>query len=536
VFDLELLETLPNVEPLLPLSPALQVVGKLVQGAKDWVHGSVLRSYDTYGSILKRIAEPDHAGLDDAQYDRTRLGLEYTLGLVEAAQGLMQAERRAQYIETQRELRVNAWRLRSILQLALGNPDDARRCSRRAQLLQAQEGVRERYVGSAAGMELVGYARLGDLLGVKSVLETLAALAAEHRGWVPADLLGRAVYAELQRDPETALQLIEAALAALNAAPHHPYFSAIAARHLQLLRELGRADQACLLARIYVDRCLEKQLMWHDTGIAAALALARFGQPEEGLRILGSVMSEAEQMGKTGFSLGLIYETRARIALWSNDRPNFELYMQHCSALHDAEKFPAMGAALARLVDEGRQGGILPTEVAANLRHSFRPSTVESEYETIHSRIAECVDLPDRARCALTLLLQNTVSSTGYLYGMTDARSLQLLAALPDLPASDLDRWITQYARDTIDEEESATGTASSSVTGSGRLAPLRYVDSEGRWFEAALLFDEGERGRVLVAALVLQVDATHRTMPAPELRNRIARELLGHGDVQGWR
>jgi hypothetical protein len=349
-------------------------------------------------------------------------------------------------------------------------------------------------------------------------------------------LLGRAVYAELQRDPELALQLIEAALAALSNTPNQPYFSAIGARHLHLLRELGRADQACLLARIYVDRGIAQQLLWHDLGIAASLALARFGQPEEALRIIGIVIQESEQLGKTGFALGTIYETRARIALWMNDRPNFELYMGYCSALHDAEKYPAMGAALARLVDEGKQGGILPTEVAANLRHSFRPSTVESEYETIHSRIAECVDLPDRARCALTLLLQNTVSSTGYLYGMSEERSLQLLAALPDLPAGDLDRWITQYARDTLDEEESATGSASSSVTGSARLAPLRYVDSEGRWFEAAILFDEGERGRVLVAALVLQVDSTHRTMPAPELRNRIARELLGHGDVQGWR
>ncbi|HKP60242.1 MAG TPA: serine/threonine-protein kinase [Polyangiales bacterium] len=536
VFDQELLETLPDVEPLLALSPALQVVSKLVDGAKNWVQGSLHRSCDTYEKILTRIAEPDHAGLDDAQYDRIRLGLDYTLGMVEGAQGIMKAERRAQHIENHRELRVNAWRIRSVLQLALGNPDEARRCSRRAQLLQAQEGVRERYHGSSAGMELIGYARLGDLLGVKSVLDSLASLAAEHRGWVPADFLGRAVYAELQRDPQLALQLLEAALAALNALPSQPYFSFISARHLHVLRELGHGDRACLLARIYVDRCLAGGLLWHDTGVAAALALARFGQPDEALRILEQVISEAEAAGKTGFALGGIYETRARIALWMNDRPSFDAYMDKCAELHDPDRFPAMSSALARLVDEGRQGGILPTEVASTLRHSFRPSTVESEYETIHSRIAECVDLPDRARCALTLLLQNTMSSSGYLYGMSDDRSLQLLASLPDPPAGDLDQWITQYARDTLDEEESATGSASSSVTGSARLAPLRYVDTEGRWFEAALLFDEGERGRVLVAALVLQVDATHRTMPAPELRNRIARELLGHGDALGWR
>ncbi|HKU40736.1 MAG TPA: hypothetical protein VJR89_21395, partial [Polyangiales bacterium] len=536
VFDLELLETLPQVEPLLPLSPALQVASLLVSGAKDWVRGRVRLSYATYMKVLERVAEPDHAGLDDAQYDRIRLGLLYTVGLLEAASGLPAAERRAQSIENHRELRVNAWRMRSILQLALGNPDEARRCGRRAQLLQAQEGVRERYVGSAVGTELLGYARLGDMLGVKSVLDGLATLAADHPGWVPIELMGRALYAELQRDLEAALHLVEAALNASAQMPAQPYFAPIAARHLHILRELGQGDRACLLARVYVERAKAQQLNFYDLGLAAGLALARFGHYEEALPHVQLVIDEAEQVGRQGFALAAVYETRARIALWMNDRESFESYMDRCSRLHDPEKHPVIGALLARLVEEGRQHGMIPTEVAVSLRHSFRPSTVESEYETIHSRIAECVDLPDRARCALTLLLQNTVSSTGYLYGMGEDRSVQLLAALPDMPANDLDSWIAQYALETLEEEDSATGSASQSATGSARLAPLRYVDSEGRWYEAALLFDEIQQRRVLAAALVLQVDATHRTMPSPELRNRIAKELLEHGDVRGWR
>jgi hypothetical protein len=195
-----------------------------------------------------------------------------------------------------------------------------------------------------------------------------------------------------------------------------------------------------------------------------------------------------------------------------------------------------MRSMLARLVDEGRHHGVTPNDFVAAIRNSTQPDPAESEYETIHSRIAECVDLPDRARCALTLLLQSTLGSTGYLYGTAQSRELQLLAALPDQPSPELERWIQQYALEAFDGEEDETGSITNEVTGESKeLAPMRFVDSDGRSFDAALLFDETKEGRALVAALVLQVDALSRSLPSHDLRKRIARELTVHGDVLGW-
>jgi tetratricopeptide (TPR) repeat protein len=535
VFDFDLLDRLPSLEPLLPLSPALQVVSQLVQGAKAWVRGRYLRSYETYEKILARVAEPDRAGLDDAQHDRVRLGLEYTIGLYDAQLGVPTAERRAQLLETKREMRVNAWRIRAILFLSQGNPEESRRCFRRAQLLQVQESVRERYVGSTAGVELLGYMRLGDLLGVKSLLEPIAGLAAQHPGWVPIDNLARAVYAEFQHDLEGALTLVTRTLAM--AEPLElTYFAPIAARHLHLLRKLERGDEAVAKAREYLQLCVDLDLAVHDVCPAVALALARFGHYDEALRALGAALDFAEAQGRTGYSLGMLYETRAQIALWMDDRENFDAAVLRCAQGYEPDKYPAMRSMLARLVDEGRHHGVTLNEVVAAIRASTRPDTAESEYETIHSRIAECVDLPDRARCALTLLLQSTFGSTGYLFGTAHGLELQLLAALPDQPSAEIERWIQQYALEAFKGDEDETGSVTSEVTGDAKdLAPMRFVDPDGRSFDAALLFDETQAGRVLVAALVLQVDALSRSLPSHDLRKRIARELTQHGDVLGW-
>jgi tetratricopeptide (TPR) repeat protein len=533
-FDIELLEQLPSLEPLFPLSPALQVISQLVQGATAWVQGRYPKACKIYEGILARVAEPDHGGLDDAQYDRVRLGLEWTLGLYEAQQGIPHAERRAQLLETKREMRINAWRIRANLHLAQGNPEEARKCLRRAQLLQVQEGVRERYLGSTAAAELLGYIRLRDLLGVKSLLEPIAAFAAQHRGWIPIELLARAAYAELQHDLDEALQLLEKALGSRDPL-HTTYFAALASRHLHVLRQLGRADEAVAKAHEYLQLVAELELAVHDICPAAALALAQFGHAAEALRVLGAHLDLAEQQGRTGYAIGLLYEARAKIALMVDDRENFDAAVLRCAQAFEPDKYPAMRTMLTRLVDEGRQHGLVPNETIASIRQSTQPTPSETEYETIHSRIAECVDMSDRARCALTLLLQSTFASAGYLYGTGQGRTLQLMAALPDPPSEELERWIQQYSREAFDTEDDVTGSVTDSTGDNKALVPMRFQEPDGRTFDAALLFDESKQGRMLVAALVLQVDAVSRSLPSLDLRSRIARELTTHGDVLGW-
>jgi hypothetical protein len=149
----------------------------------------------------------------------------------------------------------------------------------------------------------------------------------------------------------------------------------------------------------------------------------------------------------------------------------------------------------------------------------------ESSQNSVHSRILECVDESDRARCALTLLLQSTESASGYLYGVRDGRA-QLLAALPDTLAAD---GVIEWAQQCLEREVGARGPA----TTLGSADPVRYTDSEGRLLEPVFLFATQSQGIQIAALLALHVPPGGHPPPR-QLLEEIADELVLHGDVTG--
>ena len=169
----------------------------------------------------------------------------------------------------------------------------------------------------------------------------------------------------------------------------------------------------------------------------------------------------------------------------------------------------------------------------------------DSELETVHSRIAECMDRVDRARCALTLLLQGTYSSTGQLFVVHEALQLELLASLPEpLADPDVVSWIQRYAQAwTQSPDESATAehgdapldTRSDTAEETGR-ADHRHRDRDGRPLELALLVGGTGQERVLAGVLVVVVDSRSNALPSHQLCKSVAQALLDHGDCRGER
>ena len=138
LYDLEFLDSLPSLEPLLPLvAGADRGHAARRWPARETLRGRTFEAKRIYERVLTRMAQPDRAGFDDAYFRGIRLGLHYLLGLVEASMGIASAERHAQVLESDREHRVNAWRVRMPLLLNQGNADEARKCQRRAELLAA---------------------------------------------------------------------------------------------------------------------------------------------------------------------------------------------------------------------------------------------------------------------------------------------------------------------------------------------------------------------------------------------------------------
>jgi hypothetical protein len=553
MFDLELVESLPTLEPLFGLSPSLPIVGQLVEGTKAWVRGRFLQARMIYLAILARITQADRAGLDDAQHERVRLAMHWILGLSAAAYGIPSAEEHAKLLEERREMRVSAWRVRALYELAIGNAAEATTCVRRADLLQAHEGLKERYVNSTTGIELLLRSRLGDLLGIKSQLQTLSWLATQYPGWRPVELLGRSRYCELQGDLLTALSLASAGLE-LARPGEHPFFSALAASQVSLSAQLGRVSEAVEQARHYLALGAQHALQSPDLPLRAALVLAQAGACDQAVQVLAPLLAESDEQGRVGLAAGSLYEARARIALAAGDAEAFDGSLKRCAAEYEKSKNPALLAQATALLDEAKQRGLVANEAADAIRQSLQPPAAESEYDTLHSRMAECVDRADRARCALTLLMQDSVSNLGYLYGCSAEHELTLLAALPDPPTGpDVAAWLERYvrawvaaraARETsatasadLDTRAEDTSTASQSVSttqsgaalGESRVSST-YVDADGKHLQAVLLVDS-QTDR-LAAVLVLEIIPRRPFGIAQQRVAAIARQLLEHDDV----
>jgi hypothetical protein len=263
--------------------------------------------------------------------------------------------------------------------------------------------------------------------------------------------------------------------------------------------------------------------------------LAQAGQHERALQLIGQAIATGEAHGMVGLSLGALYETRARIAIWMKDQAAFDLYAERCASEYKKGKNPALSAKFGRLMEEARQQKVAASEPTQQASELLAQSQTETGYETIQSRMLECVDQNDRARCALTIVLQSMESFAGHLFGVNEGAQLLPLASLPEtLPDEALGRWLQASLALELEAQVSATATAEGDDGDAHSEIATRYTDAEGRTFEPIFLTARGERDERIAAVLALHVQPGPRSIPPKELLAEIACQLVEHGDVTG--
>lgn len=539
MLDLAMLDRLPSLAPFESLSPAIALVAELMTGARFWLRGRFFDCALVYNRTLERIAQPDRGGFDETQWKRTHFGVHFLLGLLEAAIGIPRAEERALVLERDRNYRVSAWRVRLLMHVSQGNVDEGRACQRRAELAQLQESGDQRYFAMGANFEQAAFAEVGDLIGVRNALDSLEELARRYPCWIPAAMAARGRYLGLQGDAAAGLEAVLPGFA-LAAPDQHPSFASLANVHVRLLLDLGRDQEALERAQSYIEVCQQNRLAATPLAVGLAIARARAGLQDEAVATIEQVIKRSEGLGVSGLALGALYEARARIALLFGDAATFERFAERCAVEFRKAQNPALGARFARLIEEAERKELGPIEPAPESEQLLH--TLESlvSHNTIRSRMLECVDEGDRARCALTLLLQSTDSNSGYLFGVRHGR-VELIAGLPDrAPEPGLRAWVEQC----VSRERDLGGDAIATADGEDPLpgqsqsqslppAFVRYVDAEGMTFEPIFLIDRHvERGKRIAAVLALPMPRGVRSIPDRELMSEIASELLVRGDV----
>jgi tetratricopeptide (TPR) repeat protein len=554
-FDLELLEELPSLEPFAPLSPSLRVIEQVKIATQLWLSGRTQRASKSYEEILARIREPDRAGLDEVQFERTHMAIQYILALAEASGGVERAEERAALLESRRAHRVNAWRVRSLLQLNLGDTTAAQKSTRRAELLQLQDDTESHYLGTSAAYQLLAAISTADVLAVKSAADLVTIMAQSYPGWRAMSRVGQSWYRYLLGDLEGALDMVLAGFE-ITGPGRQVAWGMLAAQHVKLLRELGRPEESLACAETYVEVSHAQELTGTQRYILAETArtYAALGRHAEALAMIDPLLQLIESSGSRGLALGTFYETRARIAISMADRAAFEQYAELCAHEYKRGNNPALSAKFARLMEQAQKSSLVPGP--ASVPNELRPP-IEAEQEeadnTIVSRMLECLDTSDRARCGLTMLLQSTDAYLGYLYGANEG-GLVALAGIPDVRAEPpLEQWLGRWLQ--AEREIAARAASATTATVSGEppdSAPTsgtatadsctvddvssfsaEYADAEGRRFSAIMLVRDEGGERQVAGVLALHCEG-RRVRPPIGLLAQIAAQLLAHNDVQG--
>ncbi|HMJ14579.1 MAG TPA: hypothetical protein VK524_24375, partial [Polyangiaceae bacterium] len=158
---------LPDLTPLVPLSPALGVVQLLSEGLGARISGRADRALELYTRLLERISQPDGAGLDASHQLHTKLRVTGSLGTHEAWMGRSSSCKWADELQSHPLYESSGLLVRMLYHLWQGDVQEAERCKRQVEMLQVQNASRQAFDGTYLLGEIAAHAFADDLTRVK---------------------------------------------------------------------------------------------------------------------------------------------------------------------------------------------------------------------------------------------------------------------------------------------------------------------------------------------------------------------------------
>jgi hypothetical protein len=518
--DLAYLRSWPRLTPLLPLSPALEVSVKLIDGVEARCAGRSPRAQRIYKELLSLVERPDHGGLAPSDASYVRLGVMNGLGMVAAGLGLDSCLHWADIIATHPAFEVNAVLIRMLHYAFQGDSQAADECKRKADRLRIQNIGRALYEGQHLIAEVQAHALSGDLTRMRHVREEMLPLAKRYPQWVPPLRYAMGEYFRMVRDPEKALHEIERVLE-LAPAGMHQIWAAAAATHVLLLLELERPDTACELAASYLA-IAERELEYvpERLSLVHALARARLGHADAA-GLADAVLQRMHGLGFGKLNLGAAYELRARIALLLNDAGGFSQHTELCRQHFLAYKNSALTAKYYRLLQDGRR------ELAGPQTPQFATPDSQTQYNgtRVELAMASCRDEEQRARLALTILARQSSAQHGCLFTLSK-QGLNCAAQVGNIsrPAELLPSVASYLAA------QSARAEITVTHTGEDESQLITWTDAAGRACRPILLCHNDNGELVITGVAVLAIPDTDQFVIPAEAAAAISRFYAGNG------
>jgi hypothetical protein len=359
---------------------------------------------------------------------------------------------------------------------------------------------------------------------MRNVIDEITPLAKAFPGWQPILLYGAAEYHRIRRSPLKALSEIEAALR-LAPPGEHQIWPSLALSHVMVLLDLGRQEDA--LARAHSSLAAAEPTLGEvpvPLQLIASLAEAHAARSDEGLargaRERADVaLAKLVANEVSGIRLGFAHEIRARIALLQGDGPGFEQHADACRQAYCSHQSPALLAKYQRLRQADR--GVSPEKLAS------APDSLVSATTRMVAALEVCATPSQRARLALSMLLQQSAAGSGHLFILGQS-GLECSATIGEPGPSDtlLSR-IDQYV-----DSQIAGADITSTPSQCEESEAEEWKTEDGRRYRLVLLSHNVERNLTVTGVAVLAVTNPRAFTYPAQIASAISRVLAYGGDT----
>jgi tetratricopeptide (TPR) repeat protein len=521
--DVPYLHSLPSLLPFVPLSPVFGVVQLLLDGMLHRYAGRLENTREIYGRLIERLSAPDGGGMDASHNEYTRLGVMNGIAMIEAGMGLDSALDWASRLDPYPKGRVNALQVRMLYHLWQGNVEEARRLRYQVELLRIQDSPRQMFEGTHLLWQITAYGLSEDLTHIKETIDAIAGLAERHRGWRPVHHYGIGEYHRAGGAHDGALAEFEKALT-LAAPGDHQIWPYLAGAHLRTLDELGRTRDALDVGRGYMAAAEKLGLGYVTTYIAMALALveAKVGNKETAVGIADGAIEQLTSLGCRGLTLGVAYETRARIALVCADKPAYSRHLGLCRDIYTTRGNAALVTKFEKLRRSAHTVKKAPAPISGKAGFFTTAATIGT------SRLDLCQGAESRANCALTMVMDQCGATAGVLY-LVGAHG-PFAAASFGKTDDDLGALALEYLMSEAADVET-TGECTSITTGESKTD---WSGAAGEKYRPVLLTHESPEGFLVTGVAVVALSPDSAFAYPSRVANEVSRHLRRMGDVTG--
>ncbi len=529
-YDHSIVAAIPSLDPLVPLSPALEVANMVLNAGRFLLSGRHQQAMQQMQDILNRIAQPDRAGLEDMIHRIIHFSWAFGLGMTEASFGLKSSLKWADEIEQDILHQVNAWRIRTVYHLRQGDAETAEQCKKQVEMLRIQNSPTQHFGDTNLFPELLTYGLADDLVRVKRVIDDIENMASRFRTWMPLLHLARGEYQRIRGDYQAALGEFEKALR-LVAPGRHVAWPHAAGAELRALFELERFAEGKARGQESLSAAEKEDLRNETNYIRMPLALieAKLGEYDSAVKNAETVIAHYHRLGTTGLNLGLAYDVRARVAIYMNDHEAFRTHAELCAEQYRAGHNPALTVKYEKLVQLARRAKLGVSEDVAHAAE-FSEYSTQSMVSLLGSALTDCHDPQERMQRALEVLVKQGKCLGGFMYTMqTEGPSLS--SQVGDCsPPAEMDTIVREYMQAETDEARDVTMTVAD--FGEPLSSQFDWTNQEGEEFCPVLLGHETE-GRFCITGVALLLPDSSKGFALPaEAVVVVSRALLEAGDV----